>query len=396
MSDIALADHSSESLLKFIDETANASIARVNALADQAAGEIELLIKRMFRKKQAVKYGTLDVLLNDIDSIFSYFTFRHIPGCIPTSDRVGLKRIGVYVPHNLADLSEQVQGRDWPIGVPRPRSSIVACALTDAKHGKGAEILGDDTSSAVMRVMFAIRLKKHPLDVFAKSGRDVWSCYVGCQRKKEVEYFHFYAEHDPIIGKLDICTQRLIQPVHLKTKDGDIHFTRKLRGVEATFGQTAWGETEFLRRVFLASWLAEVFKVFSQREKQWRVSVRKGDHRVTFCIPDSSAKDYFATRDKTALTSSGKRRPIIHIAREHLRNVNGKKVIVPEHIRGLREFDWRGYRFYVSAPKFHKYTNDFSIDALVEEDVKKKVVGMNVVAREIVKYEDELQERVAA
>lgn len=86
-----------------------------------------------------------------------------------------------------------------------------------------------------------------------------------------------------------------------------------------------------------------------RRENQWSVGVRKDGHRVTFSIAPEHTAAYFADRDKV-VNVDGKPKKIIHFVREHQRS-NGSTV--KAHVRGLREFEWKGYHCAVTAPKLN-------------------------------------------
>lgn len=85
---------------------------------------------------------------------------------------------------------------------------------------------------------------------------------------------------------------------------------------------------------------------WTSREDRWSVGVRKDGHRVTFSIDPKHTSAFFADRGRQA-TSNGKTRPIIHYVEEHTRS-NGS--VVKAHVRGLSNFEWRGYRCAVTAP----------------------------------------------
>ena len=78
----------------------------------------------------------------------------------------------------------------------------------------------------------------------------------------------------------------------------------------------------------------------------------KGE-RLTFVVPKEATKKYFAGRDKSAKTATGRTKKIVHYVQEHNRVINGKATVVKEHIRGLSVFDWNGYKCVVTAPEFH-------------------------------------------
>jgi hypothetical protein len=64
---------------------------------------------------------------------------------------------------------------------------------------------------------------------------------------------------------------------------------------------------------------------------------------------------------------------------------------VHEHIRGLREFDWRGYSCAVTAPKFHRFNlHQFDVPAIDELQARRDrdLVGVDVFAGELAELED--------
>ena len=87
----------------------------------------------------------------------------------------------------------------------------------------------------------------------------------------------------------------------------------------------------------------------------------------------SLTKKYFADRDKTIKTASGRNKKIVHYVKEHERDYKGKKTIVKEHIRGVSKFTWNGYECLVTAPEFHSLpTAQFNVGA---EDVEQLTEG---------------------
>jgi hypothetical protein len=94
---------------------------------------------------------------------------------------------------------------------------------------------------------------------------------------------------------------------------------------------------------------------WNQRADGWSVAVHKGRQRATFRIPDSDTKHYFADRG-LHVGWTGQRKRIIHYVGEHQRiYADGRQVTVRAHMRGEREFDWHGYRCYVTSPRFHAW-----------------------------------------
>lgn len=67
---------------------------------------------------------------------------------------------------------------------------------------------------------------------------------------------------------------------------------------------------------------------------------------------------------------------IIHYVSAHERETSEGKTTVKEHIRGLAEFDWKGYDCRVTAPKFNgSLSTNFTIAARAfdeDEELPKK------------------------
>lgn len=383
----------------FVDNLFNEYQQKLDDRFHDAEKWVEKSIKSIFKKKPRRGRGRdFSYLLDNIEETFDYFELRHLPSDIESCQRIGFKRIGVFVPDkfDMADICPS----DWPTGIPNPKTATFAVALTDYTLATAAEALEEPDDRFVIRMLLVNRLKKPPPLVKAPKGCDIYGCYLGLQHGKKTYWLRFYASYERIIGKVVICPEVMFKPVDLKSGGYDIRYTQKVLGVYAADGQADWGKNKTQQRQVLASWLGKAFTAWHQRKDMWKVAVRKGDHRVTFVIPRSEASDYFKDRDKTALTAAGKRRPIIHIARQHVRKVGEKEITIREHIRGLRDFDWLGYRFFITAPDFHIYDMD-SCEVLSEElppDVRpsREYIGLNIIARELANAEDFEQKRMAA
>jgi hypothetical protein len=77
---------------------------------------------------------------------------------------------------------------------------------------------------------------------------------------------------------------------------------------------------------------------------------------------------FFQDRDIT-LTSNGVKQRIFHFVAPHVRK-NG--TTVKAHFRGIREFDWAGYRVLVTIPGLHHIPlNEFNVGATSEDCVDK-------------------------
>ncbi len=123
------------------------------------------------------------------------------------------------------------------------------------------------------------------------------------------------------------------------------------------------------------------------RKEYYQVSTRKGKGRVTFCIGKGEQKFFFKDRDKTAMASDGKRKRIVHYVGEFTR-VNGQ--YVKEHLRGIRQFRWKGYDIAIMVPSFHIATYNFDIEPENEESmvVGRKYIDAKIAMAELAELEE--------
>ena len=134
--------------------------------------------------------------------------------------------------------------------------------------------------------------------------------------------------------------------------------------------KSSWHGPQTNREAAVRHCFCETLNRYQERSANWNIGVSNGKKKITFLIPDNEAKDYFRERIKIQ-TPSGKTKPIIHFVKAHTQNHNGKIIDIPEHIRGLREFDWNGYHCTITAPKFHLMSTSFEAQAeYISEDEK--------------------------
>lgn len=171
-------------------------------------------------------------------------------------------------------------------------------------------------------------------------------------------------------SSIHVCRQLFRFPHH--TRSGTYYEKRSDVPLHNIVGKLERPLSPDERRIEIAKDFAYLVAAWRERYKMWSVSVRRSGNRATFCVPMKQTKDYFKNRDKTALTPSGKRRPIFHHVREFERTLpDGRTVTVKEHVRGLRTFDWNGYACAITAPKFHKWTTQsFNLSSIIEEDAR--------------------------
>jgi hypothetical protein len=96
------------------------------------------------------------------------------------------------------------------------------------------------------------------------------------------------------------------------------------------------------------------------------VRARKGSTTAAFSV-DLLRTPYFFKDREFIPASDGKRKRIFHIVRVHARNTKKGKIFIKAHFRGMRRFNWNGYKLSVGMPgkhtgdmlEFHIGTQDF-------------------------------------
>lgn len=92
----------------------------------------------------------------------------------------------------------------------------------------------------------------------------------------------------------------------------------------------------------------QLHKWWDERDSRWNVICLKDGKRMTFGIEPHHTASYFEDRQLTVVGIGGRRKPIIHFVREHVRESGAR---VKAHLRGEDEFKWLGYDVKVLAPK---------------------------------------------
>lgn len=84
-------------------------------------------------------------------------------------------------------------------------------------------------------------------------------------------------------------------------------------------------------------------------ESRLLVRCTRGRTTGVFPVPVKATASFFKDREVTALAEDGKRKRIFHVVSTHgRRRANGRTSEVRRHFRGLRRFDWNGYRVCIS------------------------------------------------
>jgi hypothetical protein len=330
-------------------------------------------------------------LLGNLKLMFEIIQLPTKISWITADERIGFNRLGIYVPH------------PWEFVLVPKDEDVVVESLDTLPAMMAVAFPFRNTDDAIApQIHFCLKLSKPPMGVEQLPGHSYkFGSVVNIDGK--LLWLVMYIVIDKKTGKVSLCRELRQSEVQVKKRpprnDRDCsYYNRRWNGNPAMMSVYEDDETknmdELLHHYKLI--FKNVFDWWTQRkDKSWNVSTRLGKRRLVFSLDRMDTKKYFADRDLTIQTETGKRKKIIHFVNEHERTVKDKKVIIKEHLRGLNKFTWNGYDCVVTAPKFSKLnTVVFDIAPEEEEDLahlvdgNTKLVGMAKVA-EILANEEE-------
>lgn len=289
---------------------------------------------------------TFAELLEGLEESFETLVMPDIKGnWLSRKETKGLRKLGIYIPTPW--LLELVAQPSLPVGTAMPM--MASCLIC-----RGIE----DTKEEVHpRFAFAIKAPRLPENVEQIKGVAYQFGYCFRLNKKEKDLHSpmrsFWAWAYIVVrpdGSISIPSelQEVVQQInHRRAVNGSRkeQFSYRQWRKPSAFTHDHAGRQEEYER-FLKSLFRQLILWWNGRAQRWSVGVRKNDKRVTFSIAPQHTAAYFADRDKT-IAVNGTAKKIIHYVRPHTR-ANGSHV--KAHVRGLREFDWKGFHCMVTAP----------------------------------------------
>lgn len=291
---------------------------------------------------------TFAELLENLDDTFSSMRIPELKGnWLPKHDIRALHRLGIFVASPW--LLEMVKEPSIPADV--NLVTMASCMTFPSKYDEGDKVHA--------RFTFAIREPKLPLNVERVAGTPYrfGFCVQLNDNGKATGAPRLFWLWAWIVVTPD---RRIVVPHELRQVVHHLNHHRIVNGSRrGSFIHRQWmmptamkadqAERQQDYQHFMLCTFRQLLIWWHNRTSSWSVGVRKDNKRATFVIAPEHTAAYFADREKT-VTEGGKTRKIIHYVREHTR-VNGSTV--KAHVRGLREFDWRGYHCHVTAPKLN-------------------------------------------
>lgn len=346
-------------VLERISEAFLKILALFKAPALEKPEQIEIKEEEITIKNEERRYFTknLGELLDHLDTAFDSYNISTtvLSGYLSRDEILGLKKLGAHVPNPW--LMKYSNETPKITGTKLPAIMFIGLSLSSK----------DDKEFVHPDFMFAIKSKKFP-----------W--YV---EKKDGVLYKFGMGYR--LGKQNLHKQLVWQAAWLVVKqDGTIEFCKEGKQKRVSVGggvyvQRIRGHSDLYECILdanpikgeqsLINFFVAMHDWWVGRNDRWSVCVKKNGDRVTFAVDRSLTKKYFADRQKT-VNQNGNPKRIFHYVKQFERVRNGKTEIVKEHLRGLNEFDWKGYHCLISAPEFHGLTSvDFNIGAEDEDDI---------------------------
>ena len=361
-----------------------------------AANKLPIVVKKE-RKKRTPYYVSTDgkttsfsesfsALLSNLKHMFEVVELPTSWSWISADERVGFTRLGIYIPHPW----EMVMIGDDEDVIVKTEDGLPAMMAVAFPH--------EDTEDSIApQIFFALKLSKLPLGVQPLRGHPYKFGEV-VKLDGKLLWLVMYVVIDKETGKVSVCREQRQEVVNIRNKPRSerdrSHYNKRWSGNPAMMYPHEAENKDLVKVLHHYKVIFKnVFDWWTQRkDESWNVSVKQGKRRLVFSLDRMDTKRYFADRDLSIQTSTGKRKKIIHFVSEHERVVKDKKVVIKEHLRGLNKFTWNGYDCVVTAPKFSQVSTVLfdvapeEASELPEENVKR--VGMAKVVDILINREE--------
>lgn len=362
------------------------------------ADESPIVVKKE-RKKRTPYHISIDgkttsfsesfaALLGNLKHMFGIIELPTTLSWIPADERVGFTRLGIYVPH------------PWEMPMVEDDEDVEVESLHKLPAMMAVAFPHEDTEDKIYpHIFFALKLTKLPMGVEPLPGHPYKFGEV-VKLDGKLMWLVMYAVIDKQTGKVSVCREQRQEIVDIGNRPRHekdcARYNKKWNGNPAMMYPHE-AENKDLAKVMhhYKVIFKNVFDWWTQRkDESWNVSVKQGKRRLVFSLNRMDTKRYFADRDLSIQTSTGKRKKIIHFVSEHERVVKDKKVVIKEHLRGLNKFTWNGYDCVVTAPKFSQVSTVlFDVapeegSELQEQYKDAKLVGMTKVVDILINREE--------
>ena len=354
-----------------VDSVPTTEAPEIPAAKDAPMPEEKTEVKKP-KKQRAKELVSMSALLGSLDETFAALRlpFGKL-SWIPRAKVVGLRKMGVYVVHPAYHDTVLMSATTVPAN--RILPAMLCVSFGWSKRDNNEEIYP--------AVLFAMKENKLPAEVSKCAGQHYLfgvGFKLGAASKNDTNKELFWlAGYMTARADGSLYLHQELKPRQHTIKVSN-PATRRAVGKTMTYTTKAWGKAS-LAQLYDEATRAEGERIcinefaaamnwWIAREENWSVAVKKDGERITFAIPKELTARFFKDRIKVT-NENGVTKRIIHYVNAHERATAEGKTTVREHIRGLAEFDWKGYGCRVTAPKFNGVlSTEFTLEGTVFED----------------------------
>ena len=326
---------------------------------------LEPIEEKVEEKKQRKKYtshkeerATFSELLDGIESTFESYRFPTLDSSWLDRDSIiGLRKLGSHVPSHWNNLFEADQVTEDKI---RCQNLNKLPALMCVSIGY--KLNSKEENGLPARFVFAIKHKKLPWNVGYKQGTPY---LFGTAHEKDgkLHWIYMWITVNRHSGQVEVCPELGPSFSYIPSKNSA---SKRSDGVVRKVMRMQWMPPNFLSGLVNKNidqarrdhklLFVTILDWWVKREEQWNVIVKHNGERLTFSVPNDQTKFYFKDRERV-VNENGNSKKIVHYVKEHGRLYGEKVTVIKEHIKGLRQFNWKGYNIQVVSPKLQANTS---------------------------------------
>lgn len=313
-------------------------------------------VQRSARRRKLSDGQSLGQILDRVEEAFESAMLPTNSTMTSRDTLAALRKMGPWVPFGAWNSIEQDEATASVFTVPMKWPGLIFMSRGDESQWKDGFEVSKGEKYGIMAFAYAVRIDALPFGVERTKGSVRYEFGIAYRRKKRLDWICAHVNIDPDSREVFVSREVMYHYVTLtRGKNKGESFMRKSFEIPALEGLVADSVAE--RRLMLARNFVNTLEWWLKRDQRWTVSLKRGGKRVTFSIEQSLTKTFFADRSKEVTIAGGRKKKIIHYVRSHERLLaSGTTATVREHIRGVRDFSWRGFDCAVTAPSFHRFT----------------------------------------
>lgn len=275
-------------------------------------------------------------------------------------------------------------------GRKKPKQLVFNRIITVTGSSQTIDVNGEQTKVGIIWVpkfLYFTKYSKAPPDVQSVKDADIYLMTIYWDRVDGYSKRFHKKNKGGVPQEYAVCVDRengnvrvlrrlIFEKIKIRGRHGTVYIPNK-RWTVAPDSHLSWAygrldssPEEYLRRCFIE---AALMYESAALGSMIRIEARKGNLVAAFGVEIKRTAYFFKDRDIT-LTNSGRRVPIFHIVRPHTRVTKNGLIDVKLHFRGLREFEWAGYKIGITVPgRDHFSLLDFDIGSSQEKNIENRM-----------------------